>query len=311
MKYTNRTNIFFAATALVCSLSQSEAAIQYFGTDGGNWDTPAHWVSGNATAAGDTAEVNAGRTANITTTITTRTGTTGIGQNQNGTSSLIVRNGGTFIANNATAHLYVGGIRADGQNSDGIFTVESGGTYTQINGNLEIGNITRGTTGTVTFETGSTLDLRNGDIYVNKGTLRIENGVTIPNTYAIKEDFAVSDEGILEFKTVGSSVGTLVRTIENRSRLLNLSSGSTLSMELTGAHTVGDSWALMTNVQTFTGTFGTIVDSTVGHENYVFSADYGTTTANQLTVTLIAVPEPSSTALLGLGGLALLLRRKR
>ncbi|MFC5050396.1 PEP-CTERM sorting domain-containing protein [Rubritalea spongiae] len=99
-----------------------------------------------------------------------------------------------------------------------------------------------------------------------------------------------------------------------------LSLGGTFNLDLTGASTtLGDSWILVdaTNLtETYENTFS--LSSTLGSftensgvwsisENgigYEFSETTGLLTA-------VAIPEPSSTALIGLGSLTLILRRRR
>jgi hypothetical protein len=78
---------------------------------------------------------------------------------------------------------------------------------------------------------------------------------------------------------------------------------------LTGLNTQGDNWV---GFSTNTYNAATFVNSdTIVVDLAVIKAQGGDTNGASFTLTTVAVPEPSSTALLGLGGLSLILRRKR
>ena len=104
---------------------------------------------------------------------------------------------------------------------------------------------------------------------------------------------------------------------------------STITIDVS-AYTGGDATFVLVDTDLFNGSyasngggFGTINTITntavnswgggydVTYDQSLFDGDPGDGFTGQITLTLTAVPEPSSTALLGLGGLALMLRRKR
>jgi len=113
----------------------------------------------------------------------------------------------------------------------------------------------------------------------------------------------VENTGFLRFETDGSNSAT----ITGGTFALNLGANSTLEMALGGVYNNGGSWTLMTGITNFNGSFGSIINP--NDLSQQFSIDYGQTTAGALIIT--TVPEPSSATLLGLGGLALILRRRR
>lgn len=155
--------------------------------------------------------------------------------------------------------------------------------------------------GFLNMRPGSTLDARKG-IYINNGRLTLKSTVTV----AAKQPqirVNVEDAGVLRFETDGAAIAT----IGGDNFDLNLSSGSTLEMDLGGVYSNGDSWTIFTGVSNFKGKFGSIIDP--NDPTQQFTIDYGTATAGEVVVT--AVPEPSAAALIGLGGLALILRRRK
>ena len=104
---------------------------------------------------------------------------------------------------------------------------------------------------------------------------------------------------------------------------------STITIDVS-AYTGGDATFVLVDTDLFNGSyasngggFGTINTITntavnswgggydVTYDQSLFDGAPGDGFTGQITLTLTAVPEPSSTALLGLGGLALMLRRKR
>ena len=100
-------------------------------------------------------------------------------------------------------------------------------------------------------------------------------------------------------------------TILGQSLAVELGAGANLNLNFAAAPTTGSTFTLATDVSGFAGSVGTFtnVNATGLGAGQSATVDYGTLNAGELTVTI--VPEPSSTALLGLGGLALVLRRRK
>ena len=197
---------------------------------------------------------------------------------------------------------------------DGTDTVAiNNGTVTRT-GNLDFlggsdltmtGNSTLTVTGdfyvrnnaTISVESGSTLEMQGpafytygSSVYDLKGTL-IASG---PSSNAIKAPAGI-DAGGFDFTAVGAKL-----------QFDNFTSGSeTLEHYLTRKASVdagNNSFYMIDGTKVFG--FGSA--NAVGGKYLEFS---GTTTEGALT--LVNVPEPSSAALLGLGGLALILRRRK
>ena len=112
-------------------------------------------------------------------------------------------------------------------------------------------------------------------------------------------------------------------------QILGLVLHSTIDIDVS-AYTGGDATFVLVDTDLFGGTYanngggfgtiGTITNTAVNswgggydvtYDQSLFDGDDDDGFTGQITLTLTAVPEPSSTALLGLGGLALMLRRKR
>ena len=114
---------------------------------------------------------------------------------------------------------------------------------------------------------------------------------------------------------------TGVSTFDSDSRLGF--SSSTINIDAS-AYTGGAATFVLVDTELFGGTYanngggfgtiGTIVAPTgftATLDQSMFDGDPGDGFTGEITLTIAPVPEPSSTALLGLGGLALILRRRR
>ena len=207
-------------------------------------------------------------------------------------------------------------------------TVKNGGTL-NLNGGALTLTQTSGSNNTEKFflNSGSTLNFVDGTHTINEriatygattSTIRITGSEATINvhqqsTFNANMDFVFDANGI--------------STFDSDSRLGF--SNSTITIDVS-AYTGGDATFVLVDTNTFAGTyanngggFGTIgaISNTavnswgggydVTYDQSLFDGDPGDGFTGEITLTLTAVPEPSATALLGLGGLALMLRRKR
>ncbi len=203
-----------------------------------------------------------------------------------------------------------------------LFVISNGdtvsGTSPSFNMNLKSG---------LTINGGSTLSLTasNWTKILNGSTMTVDNGTYVRDSGNRLE----IDGSSLVAKNNAVITGTFA-TSTNTTGLLNVKVSSTVTISGDSVFTFDYYQIDSTSVVNFTGA-GTMVGSlnavggTTTWESYyalgrlkfdnanpvgLFSDNFSTTgTVGTVGYTLTAVPEPSSTALLGLGGLALILRR--
>ena len=210
-------------------------------------------------------------------------------------TQVTVTNGGTLNLNGGALTL----TRTSGSNNTEKFFLNNGSTLNFVDGTHTI-NERIATYGATT----STIRITGSEATIN---------VHQQSTFNATLDFVFDANGI--------------STFDSDSRLGF--SSSTIDIDVS-AYTGGDATFVLVDTELFGGTyanngggFGTINTITntavnswgggydVTYDQSLFDGDDDDGFTGQITLTLTAVPEPSSTALLGLGGLALMLRRKR
>ena len=255
-----------------------------------NFNDAANWDNGlpdNGAAAGGVdldAVIAAGNTAVTTASY-----------NANGNLHYNLDVLGTLtVASGHTVHLGGG----NGYNTGTDLTVNGGtlnidGKVMIIGGGAET-NVTNG--GVINLRSGGDLDERK-NMNLTLGTLNIASDAVSANGI---DHLNVGSGSTIHFDVASTSFSLLALGND-----LDLSAtGAILDLDITGA-TAGDSYTLFTT--------GGVVDGTFSAFNYTINdsllatLDYSVT--NELTV--LIVPEPSSSALLGLGGLAAARRRRR
>lgn len=185
------------------------------------------------------------------------------------------------------------------------------GKYTILGG----GSLTIGSTGVVNTSSTGTLDARKSTTIDHGGRLNLSStaGVWVP-----QDKFSVGNGSTLHFDVFGGDVSTITGSTVN----LGLhGTGSIISLDAlnTGVGTY-DLITGIQNIEWFNG--GTNVnDREFGVENVtnlgaglaydIFYDHTGGEGARKISLVITTVPEPSSSALLGLGGLALILRRRK
>ena len=211
---------------------------------------------------------------------------------------LIVRAGATL---NIAADLNIA-------NTDLLYGQSAGtDTITQTAGTVTARNLTVAGGGGVTNT-------------ISAGTLSLSGGILLQtgvgSTFSVQGETAIVTAASLTMEAAGAT------TAPELDFLFGATGVSTI--DLTGAFTVGAGSSLTVDGTSYTGGAGMIDLVTFGSNSGTFAdpADINlsgftgfTATvgydADSMFVTLVPVPEPSSTALLGLGGLALILRRRK
>ena len=206
-------------------------------------------------------------------------------------------------------------------------TVTNGGTLNLNGGALTLTQTSPSNNAANFFlRNGSTLNFVDGTHTINErietsgatSTIRITGSAATINVHQQSAFYADMD---FVFDANGIS------TFDSDSRLGF--SSSTITIDVS-AYTGGDATFVLVDTELFSGTyanngggFGTIGAITnnavnswgggydVTYDQSLFDGAPGDGFTGEITLTLTAIPEPSSTALLGLGGLALILRRKR
>ena len=177
--------------------------------------------------------------------------------------------------------------------------VSGGSTFT-----FSSGDIIANKGGTITVKTGSTIKVSgnnsafqtnaggtSGSVYSLEGTLLASGASSNP----IKAPSGLGTDGGFDFTTLGAKI-----QFDNFT-------GSNLLTYLNGKATIGGGTNSFFMIEG-TKVHGFDVTDAVNGKYIQFT---GSSTAGSLELVAAPVPEPSSTALLGLGGLALILRRRK
>ena len=282
---------------LLGSAPTSYAAVWDDGGVGNEWGTAENW-------AGDVYPVNETNTVNGNRTATQSTGTPGdsgqirIGNNTDGTLNIT---GGTLTASAGNGNVNIG------YNNGATGTLNmSGGTLVAVD--LNIGFLGAGTTGIATVS-GGTINLSD-DLVLGNGTSTTSGELTIVGdsaTINVGDNMTIAVNGTAELTFELGATGVSTIDVTN---IFDINSGADLFID--GLNYTGGYNTVIDLV-----TFGSLGDSTwdsITIDNFLKPGGGEWTTSINFdgdSMYLSVVPEPSSTALLGLGGLALMLRRKR
>ena len=291
MKKTNLKNISLAATA-ACLLALPAAQAQDWNGngDGFSWEDGANWGGGSEPTLGSLARFNVGSSDVYITQAGEVADRFIIGQG--GTiHKLTIESGASLTTDSGTDHRI-------GQTSEG-WIIMNGGTLNVQNG-------------------GYSSDV-GGRLIINDGDVDFGGNSSVGNTSAgfleINGSTATIDvNGAYTFGNFSTTIFTLDSALAGVSAVnntgdLNLDASSTLTVDFRGydfSTNKGSDIVLFDY-----GTLGGGGADTFGTINFIGGfgeLDY--TTGGQIRL-LSVVPEPSSTALLGLGLSSLLLRRKR
>ena len=182
----------------------------------------------------------------------------------------------------------------------------SGGTLVAVD--LNIGLLGAGTTGIATVS-GGTINLSD-DLVLGNGTSTTSGELTIVGdsaTINVGDNMTIAVNGTAELTFELGATGVSTIDVTN---IFDINSGADLFID--GLNYTGGYNTVIDLV-----TFGSLGDSTwdsITIDNFLKPGGGEWTTSINFdgdSMYLSVVPEPSSTALLGLGGLALMLRRKR
>ena len=300
MKKTTLKNITLTA-AVACMLAAPNAqAIDWVSGQVGDWSVGSNWDGGSLPTLSTLARFGSGAGAGDAggeeasiNGIAALADRFIIGQNTpNPTfTSKVYLNSGSLTTDSTTQHRI-------GQSSEGWLTV-NGGT-------LDIQNAG------YSSDAGGRLIVNGGD--VNIGGISTVGGSSAGFLEVNGTGMTIDVTGNYNFGAFGTAIFTLDSTLAgvgvvNNSAILNLNATSTLTVDFRGYDFSANKGS---DIVLFDyGTLGGVGADTFGTINFIGGfgeLDY--TTGGQIRL-LSVVPEPSSTALLGLGGLALMLRRKR
>ncbi|MFC4994127.1 PEP-CTERM sorting domain-containing protein [Rubritalea tangerina] len=156
--------------------------------------------------------------------------------------------------------------------------------------------------GTVNFESGSVYQVQKG-FEVTSGLINFETGVTFDSS---PQDFVTlgSNATLMFSELSGGDASTLTLAGAN----LNVDAASKLRVDFTGA-TIGETYTLVDNIANAYTNFDQsnfIVNGLDPSMSAVLNQN-----ADSISVSIVAVPEPTSAALLSLAGLALVMRRRK
>ena len=274
----------------------------------GDFNTVGNWDDGLpdtvATAGSDDEGIiPTGTTANMSASYQTSTG-----------RRIFITVNGTLNTGANELQLRSGSQGTDPRGTFGDLIVDGGTLNVASGGRVDIAGIGADLFvdggGTVNFLDGSTIQASKA-IEILNGTLVMTAGAI--SAASVGDELVVGDAGTLAFGFDGAQTHF---TFSGATLALELGATSTLDLSFAAAPTTGSVFTLVDDISAFsgedagtgTGVFGTINATGLGVGQSVV-ADYGVNTAGELQITI--VPEPSSAALLGLGSLALILRRRK
>ena len=289
---TTKTHQILASLFIICLVTPTAFAEEWNADgDGSSWEDGDNWNTDTQPTLATLARINlAGGSDVFITQAGEQADRFILGQGATGIQKLTIESGGSLTTDSGT-------VSRIGQTSEGWLTMNGGtltmsGNYSSDNGGRLIindGDVNLG--GNSTVGTGSAGFL---EINGSTATIDVAGAYTFGNfsTTIFTLDSALA--GVSEVNNTGA---------------LNLDASSTLTVDFRGydfSTNKGSDIVLFDY-----GTLGGGGADTFGTINFIGGfgeLDY--TTGGQIRL-LSVVPEPSSTALLGLGGLALMLRRKR
>jgi len=195
--------------------------------------------------------------------------------------------------------LYIG----SGAGAVGSLIVNSGGELEAIGTNEDVYLGSTGGFGTLIFEDGSAIDTRKS-MQVFNGLLSFGSDVTTDQN-GIQNKFEIGATSTLQFE-----VNTLFQnhTVQGNTVDMIFQTGATLNLNFALASTTGQTFKLVDDVSTNTGTFTNVTATGLG-VGQSLTVTYGTG-SDGLVATVVSVPEPSSSALAALGVLFLGVRRR-
>lgn len=203
----------------------------------------------------------------------------------------------------ATPDIFVGA----GTGNSGILNVSSGGTI-DLAGAATLLYIGSSTTdfsgdgyGVVNFFSGSVYQIQKGFI-VNNGILNFETGVTMSSQPQDEADIGAN--GTLQFSGLSSGNASTLTLQDN----LDVAAGATLRLDFLSA-VAGETYTLLDSIDN-AGTYNQFDNLTINGLDPSLTAQINYNN-DSITVDILPIPEPSSTALIGLAGFGFLLRRKK
>lgn len=296
--------------ALVASTAGLASADTVFNTTG-DFNTAGNWDNGLPTATNGPGTIMAGTTATMSANY--------LMANNGSPSVTDIRIDGTLNTGAFELQLRSGTVAANpdvivgfNAGSNGILNIENGGRL-DIAGaaaDLFMGSAPGAGSGTVNVLDGGNFQVQKA-VEVLTGTLSFADGAILVGN--VQDELVVADTGTLAFEI--DAAGDTYVTIVGSSLQVELGTASTLDLSFSTGPTNGQSFTLINGVSSFTGsnsvgfTGGTGVFGTVNATGLGAGQSVNVTYDNGELVATI-VPEPGSLALLGLGGLALLRRRR-
>lgn len=293
MKKTNLKNISLAATAAcLLALPAAQAADWNGDGDGFSWEDGDNWADNSEPTLGSLARFNSGSSDVYITQAGEVADRFIIGQG--GTiHKLTIESGGSLTTDSGT-------VSRIGQTSEGWLTM-NGGTLTMA--------------GAYSSDAGGRLIINDGDVNLGGNSSVGTSATNQTGFLEVNGSTATIDvAGAYTFGNFSNTIFTLDSALAgvsavNNTGTLNLDASSTLTVDFRGYDFSANKGS---DIVLFDyGTLGGGGADTFGTINFIGGfgeLDY--TTGDQIRL-LSVVPEPSSTALLGLGLSSLLLRRKR
>ena len=205
-----------------------------------------------------------------------------------------------------------------GDGATGIVNVSTGGTIdiAGVGTDLIIGQ--NGGFGIVNFLSGSNAGVSKTAEVLN-GSLNFASDVNLISQ--ISDELVIGNNGILG---IDIDADTNTHVTIGKVFDLELATNSTLALNITGTATIGDTWKIMDTISSFSGIIDSSIDAGDGTGVFGNIQVTGLTADQQIQLVYIAptdagddgsidavvVPEPTTIALLGLGILPALKRRR-
>lgn len=328
-KITSKRNALTALSMAVL-LPMGAHAANILWDDGGtgsDWSTAENWDGDVAPGSSDFAEIANGNTAYAVGTASFTGGSSdvaGLGVGINGSAN------GTLTVSGGTLNVGSSGFNVGANNSaTGVVNV-SGGTINLSQTNNFLGDGTSGTinltSGTFTAGTRSNFFMANGggvaNFNISGGTL---SNMRLLSNVGGTANIAISGSGAsIGFENIYTGNGTTALSFVTDAAGVSLLGANTLEFDGNGTQSLvidvsaydvsnGTTLSLLNSswVQFEASDFEsmTVIGGTGDFEINDFNGTFGSSLS--LTNISVAVPEPATAGLLGLGGLALLIRRRK